>query len=149
MIPSRELFEAMIDAMAADTAYLAAATAMHAHLVVSNFVPSQTTALADLDLATFTGSAPKSAGTGAQSVFLDALTNQMVIQLKEPAGGWTWVCTANPAEPETVYGIAMTDTANAVLLGTLLLAEAVTISASGQGFSVPDIRLRFATNSPS
>lgn len=148
MVPSRALFEAMIDAMAADTAFLAAATAMHVHPVVNNFVPSQTISLGSLTLATFTGGAAKNCGVGAQTVFLDPIANLLLIQLLEPAGGFTWECTVTPASPETVYGYAVTDTADAVLLGTALLDTPVAISVAGQGFSVPYIRLRFLNTSP-
>lgn len=148
MIPSRELWQAIIDAAAADTAYLAAATAMHVHLAAAPFVPGLDLDLGTLTEATFTGSAAKSAGTGAQPVSFDVPTGFEIITVKEPAGGWSWVCTVDPGAPETIYGWYITDTADAVLLGSGLLEGPVTVDAAGQGLSVPRIILSFAESSP-
>lgn len=54
----------------------------------------------------------------------------------------------NPGSPETIYGYYVTDNADAVLLGSALLDTPVTISASGQGLDIANIKLRFRTNSP-
>lgn len=148
MIPAIELANAIVDAAAADTAYLAAATAMKVFPVVSNFVPSRSLDIGDLTLATFTGGGAKLAGTGAQDVFHDPLTAMRTIQIKSPAGGWTWECTAAPAEPETVYGFIVTDNAGAVLIGSGLLPTPVQIADVDDGFSVPYIRLAFNNSSP-
>jgi len=148
MIPSRELWQAIIDAAAADTAYLAAATAMHVHLAAAPFTPGLDLDLGTLTEATFTGSAAKSAGTGAQPVSFDVPTGFEIITVKEPAGGWSWVCTVDPGAPETIHGWYITDTADAVLLGSGLLEGPVTIDAAGQGLSVSRIILSFSETSP-
>ncbi len=139
---------AFVDVIAADTGILAAATAMHCHLVINSFTPSLSLELADVTLATFTGSTPLNAGTGVQPVLLNPLTNQYEIRIKEPAGGWSWICTADPATPETVYGFILTDTADTLLIGSGLVDTPVEISAAGQGLEIGSIKLQFLNSSP-
>ena len=148
MVPSTALFQAMVDLLAADTATLANAVANKVSLVASNFVPSKTLALGSLTLATFTGSTALSAGIGAQQVFLDPVTNLQQIQILEPAGGWNWICTVDPASAETIYGWVYTDNAIANVLASGLLAAPIPISVAGQGLSIPYLRLSFLNNSP-
>jgi hypothetical protein len=51
--------------------------------------------------------------------------------LKEPVGGFKWVCTADPAVPEVVYGYALLDSGGTILYFSDLLPAPVTISAAG------------------
>jgi hypothetical protein len=148
MQPARALWEQISTLLSADTTYLANAAAMKVALVKATFVPGLDTVLANLTLAAFTGSTPLSCGTGTQLVFYDPLTNTRVIEVKAPAGGFHWACTVTPAPAETIYGIALTDNAGAVLIGTMLLPTPITISAAGQGLDVANIRLSFNLNSP-
>lgn len=144
---SRVIFNAIADLLAADTELLAAATAMHVHLVTNDFVPSLDVDIGDLTLADFTGSTPKNCGTGEQQVFNDPVTGDRLVQLLEPAGGFTWECTADPDPAQTVYGYVVTDTANAVVLGCDRLPVPVTISAAGQGITIGNIRIPFTPSS--
>lgn len=148
MTPSRDLWQSMIDAMAADTAFLADALAMHVHLAIAAFVPSLDLDILTLVEATFTGSAAKVAGTGAQPVSFDVPTGAEIIMVKEPAGGWSWTCTVDPVVPETVFGWWITDNADTLLLGSALLDDPVTINAAGQGLTVARVFLSFAQSSP-
>jgi hypothetical protein len=148
MQPTQTLQAAMVAAMAEDTAFLAAATAMHVHLVIEPFAPSLALVLGDVTLATFPGSDPLSAGTGAQPVLTDPLTGLLNIRILEPAGGWSWVADDTVVTPETVYGWILTDTANTGLLGSGLLETPVTIEAEGQGLEIPSIKLQFSNTSP-
>lgn len=146
---SKTLWQSIADLLAADTGALAAATAMHVHLVIAPFNPALSLeTIGDLTLATFTGSTPKNCGTGAQQVFTDAGTGKLTLQLLEPAGGFTWECTVTPGAPETVYGFVVTDTADAVIHGSELLPAPLTISEAGQAVVVPNIRMAFLTSSP-
>lgn len=146
--PTRALWEASQDLLAADTGTLAAVTAMKLHLAAADFNPTLDIALGTLVEATFTGSAAKSAGTGTQPTFYDVGGGYRVIEILEPAGGWHWTCTATPAAPETIYGVFLTDNASAVLYGTEKFDNPITITASGQGIDLPFAKLRFRTNSP-
>lgn len=149
MIPSKALFDQTQALLAADPTTLApAADANIVSLVISSFVPSQALDIGTLTLATFTGSAPKEAGVGAQTVFTDPISNLRVIQVKEPTGGWTWVCTATPGAPETVYGVILTNDDGTVLLGSMLLPTPVTIAVAGQGLTVDKLWFSFLNNSP-
>lgn len=141
MVPTTVIESAMAELLAADTGTLAAVAAMHVHLIVEPFVPSVNTDFTTLTEATFTGGADKSAGTGTQQVFLDPTTGNRVIQLLEPAGGWTWECTADPVAPQTVYGYVVTDNADAVTYGSELLETPVEITEAGQGLTINNIRI--------
>jgi len=148
VVPSLELFKSQQSLLAADTTLLANATANKVSLVVSSFVPSQTLSLGSLTLASFTGSTALAAGTGVQQVFLDPVSNQWQIQIKEPAGGWNWICTADPTPAQTIYGWVLTNGAIDTLLASGVLTTPIQISASGQGISLPYLRFGFLQNSP-
>ncbi len=148
MQPMRALWQLTADLLAADTGTLAAATAMHAHLIAAPFDPSIDLDLGDLTFATFTGSAAKALGTGTQPVFVDASTGLRTIVLKEPAGGLVWECTADPVAPETIYGVAVTDTADAVLHAVLPFVNPVTIDAADQAVLSPPLTLAFSESYP-
>jgi len=149
MQPTRDLFQATADLLAADAGTLApAALANHLHLAINNFVPSLDLALGDLTEATFTGSAALSAGIGTQPTYYDVIDGLYTIRIEEPALGWNWLCTVDPAAPETVYGVYLTDNADAVLLGAMLLPDPVTIDSAGQGMGVGDVTFKFDPTSP-
>lgn len=145
----RVLWEAYQDLLAADTNTLASTDALHVHLVVSSFTPSlDGPDVGDVTLASFTGGALKAVTVGDQQTYYDMSTGTRLLQLLEPAGGWTWICTADPASPQTVYGYIVTDMANAVVYGSGLLPNPVTISEAGQGISIPRIIASFMPISP-
>jgi hypothetical protein len=148
MQPTRNLWQSAADLVAADTALLAAATAVHVHLSKKSFSPSLDNVLADFDEATFIGSTAANVGTGTQPAYYDVATGLYTIDLKSPVGGFKWICTFDPTVPEVIYGIYLTDTANAVLLGSQLLDQPVTIQNAGQGLDVGPIQLRWLFNSP-
>ena len=69
MIPTRALWTAIADLLAADANTLApAALANHVHLAAAPFTPSLDLELGDLTEATFVGSAEKNTTVGAQQV---------------------------------------------------------------------------------
>lgn len=148
MVPSQSLFDSMVALLAADTAGLANATANKVSLVVGSFVPALNLSLGSLTLASFTGSTALAAGTGTQQVFVDPISNLKCIQIKEPAGGWNWICTVTPDPSQTIYGWVLTNGAIDTLLAAGLLASPIPISLSGQGLSIPYLRLFFNNNSP-
>lgn len=143
LTPTSVLNDAVPALLAADAATLApAVNANHVHLIKIPFTP-ETYTFNPADVATYTGSAAKSAGTGAQQSFKDPVTGNEIVQLLEPAGGWTWKCTVAPGAPETIYGVCVTDNADAVTLGSGLLEEGpVTIAAVNDAVVVGDIQLQ-------
>lgn len=148
MQPSRTIWETFQDLLAADTGTLAAVAAMHVHLAAATFIPSLDLSLASLVEATFTGGAAKNAGIGTAQTYYNVTTGRREVQILEPAGGWTWICTVAPAAPETIFGFYLTDNADAVLFGAELLATPITIQAVGQAVILPYLRMSFLTNSP-
>lgn len=141
MIATNALILDMVTLLADDVATLAAVAGMKLHLAKNSFVPGPGLTLASLQEATFTGSAAKVAGTGNQTVFVDPLTSAFNIEVLEPAGGWHWNCTVDPAPAETIFGVYLTDNAGAVLYASQLLPAPVTISAAGQGLDFANARL--------
>lgn len=147
LVPASALRPAAVALLAADAATLApAANANKVHLMKAPFVPDYGTPFNAADEATFTGGAAKSAGLAAQPTYRDPVNGEYVIDLKEPVGGWVWVCTADPAAPETIYGVVVTDNASAVVLGSGLLDEPVEIASSGDGVDIGDVQFRFPSN---
>jgi len=98
--------------------------------------------------ATFTGSTAKNCGIGTAQVYYDTVTGRRVVQILEPAGGWTWICTADPVAPETIYGYYLTDNADGDLYGAALLPTPITIQSAGQAVILPNVGLQFLTSSP-
>lgn len=146
MQPTNVVLEALADLLAEDTATLApAALANHVHLIQEAFTPGVDTDFTTLLAADFTGSTAKNVGVGAQQVFIDAETSERVIQLLEPAGGWHWEATDGVNLPQTIYGVVLTDNANAVTLGSALLPEPIVLSGAGQGFNLNQLQFRFST----
>jgi len=141
MIPTLLIENAMRDLLAADAATLApAALANHVHLIAAPFTPGSATDFTTLTPATFTGSTAKNAGVGTQQSFVDAVNNANIVQLLEPAGGWHWQCTAAPATPETIYGYACTDNADAVTFGSDLFDPPIVITGVGDAVDIPEVR---------
>jgi len=142
LIPTRVVTNTIPELVAADATLLAdPADAPKAHLITSAFTPGLNSDFSAMTEATFTGSAAKSATAGAQQAYVDPVTSKYVVQLQEPAGGWTWECTADPAATETILGVCVTNQAGDVTYGSMLLDDPVPISAAGQAVPVPWIRI--------
>ena len=128
--------------LAADPATMApAALALHVHLIQAPFVPGDTTDFTALVEADFTGSTAKAAGVGACQTFNDPVTQQLAIQLNEPVGGWHWKATDAVNLPQTIYGYAVTDNADAVTLGSALLPSPAVLLAALDAVDIPFIRI--------
>jgi hypothetical protein len=143
MQPTGALLDSMQTSLAQDTSALAAATTMNVHLIVAPFSPSENTSFGSLTEATFTGGAAKAVTAGNQQQYTDPTTHKRVVQLLEPAGGWTWKCTVAPTPGQTVYGICLTDHANAVTWGSALLETPVPIANVNDAVVVGNITFEF------
>lgn len=144
MVPTQTLVTATATAVAVDTASLHPASALKVFLVAQNFTPGLATDKTALTLATFTGSTALAAGTGAVTNGRDPVTGRRKLILPEPAGGWTWKCTADPTPSETITGYVVTDNAGTVTYGSKLLDTPVTVSTSGDLVSVPEVSVLLA-----
>jgi len=144
LTPSAEMMQAVVDLAAADPATLApAALANHVHLIKTDVNPD-TYHYSAGDEASFTGAGAKSAGVGAQTVYTDSVTQDRVILIKDPAGGWVWVCTVAPLpDPETIFAVVLTDNADAVTLGVYQLLPPIVITNIGDAVVVGSLEFRF------
>lgn len=145
MFPTAVLSKRVPDMLAADATTLApVALANHVHLINALFNPAPDTIFDPTKEATFTGGGAKSAGIGAQQSFRDPVNNDRVVELLEPAGGWTWICTVTPGAAETIYGVIITDNADAVTFASFLFAVPVVITNAGDAVVVDNLQLRLA-----
>lgn len=142
MTPTQTTFLDMLSKLAASTATLnkTAGSENLMALVISNFTPSRDLVIGDLTLATFTGSDPLEVTAGAQQVGFDPVRGQWFIELIPPVGGWYWECSAAPADPERVYGLALTDNPGTGLLGSWLLPDSVLIQSVADSVGTGPIR---------
>lgn len=148
MQPSRVIWKAQADLLVADVATLGAAAALNVHLAKAVFVPSLDLLVGSLTPADFDGYAAKAAGAAPYDAYYDALTGLYSIRVKEPAGGWNWLTTGVTNLPQTIYGVYLTNSTNATLYGSLLLAEPVTLDAIDQGVGVGDLLFQWRQDSP-
>lgn len=142
MLPMIALRLQLGNLLAADTTTLAPVAANKIALIAAPVTPDENMVLADLTLATFTGSTPIAGATGAQQVGIDPATQEQVITNLAPAGGWRWECTVAPGSPEVIYGFALVDNAGATLLGIGLLPTPVTIQAVSDFVDLGAVEIR-------
>lgn len=140
MFPSSALAARFPALLAADTSSLGAAVALGVHLAKAAFVPALALTVASITQADFDGYAALAAGAAPQQSFVDPVTGGLIVQLNEPAGGWHWQTTGTTSLPMTIYGAYVTDGPGTTLWGSALLASPVTLTASGQGVDVPNVR---------
>jgi len=132
MLPMVAVRKQVGELLAADATTLApAASANKVALIAAAFTPSENLVIGDLTLASFTGSAPIAGETGAQQSGTDPATQDQVITILAPAGGYRFECTASPATPESIYGYCLTNNAGTVLLAVAMLPTPVVIATSG------------------
>lgn len=149
MVPSNAILDAIQTLLATDTGTLApAALALKVHLAAAAFTPGAGLDLTTLVEATFDGATALAAGVGACEMFYDQTTGLRVVQLNEPARGWHWQVTGATHLDQTVFGLYVTDSTDAVLYGSNLISPPAAMSVIGKGLDVPYIRFTFATGSP-
>lgn len=135
------LFSNTINALlAANVAQLAAAAVKNVTLIKANFTPGAGTDIASLTPADFTGSAAKTAPSGAQQAFVDAGTGRRIVQLIEPVGGWHWVATDAVNLPQTIYGFVVTNDDDSETYGSELLPTPIEILEAGQAVDLDQVR---------
>jgi hypothetical protein len=144
LTPSNVILDRLAELLAADTSTLApAALAVHVHLAINGFTPGPNLIISDFVPATFDGYAPLSADVGPQQDFIDADSGDRVVQLLEPAGGWHWATTGVTDLPQVLYGFYVTDNADAVVYGCERFANPITLTGSGQGVDIDQVRFNF------
>jgi len=104
-------------------------------------------AIDDLTFATFDGSTPIACGTGTQPEALDRNSNNAVISIKPPAGGFRFETTGTTDLPQTVFGFALLNDDSTVLLAAESLLEPITLSAINQLVQLPPVLVTQTANS--
>ena len=147
MTPSAALVAQIATALATTTPLDQASALNRVALVMAPFTPTPQTLYADLVLATFTGSTPKTVALGAQGAAQDPVTNQEVITIVEPVGGWRFVTSDAVNLPQTIYGFALFDsTGPGPLIGSQILEEPVTLTAAGQEINLGTVKFTLVLN---
>lgn len=137
MIMTNELIQQLNTELAEGTTLLATAEVLTIALVINDFAPTKDIVLVDLTLATFTGSTPKVVTTGNQTVLYDSETARRGVLLKEPVGGFNFVCTSAPGAPETVFGWALLFDAGSSVWAVNKLETPVVITSAGDFVGIP------------
>jgi len=130
MIPTRTTLQAINGAMIANTNLFGDDPGHNLILIQNSFVPSPDVQLSDLTEATFPGYVAVEIPVLPQLEILDNESGRFGILLKEPVGGYKYICNA-PTEPsQTIYGWAIVD-GDGGLWFTELLPEPVVITDLG------------------
>jgi hypothetical protein len=143
MLPVLNLRISLGSLLAADVPTLAPVAANKIALIAADFTPSESLVLADLTFAAGTGMAPIAGVAGAQIVGNDPITQEQVITIKAPAGGWHWISSVPFTVPDTLFGYALTNGAGTVLLGVTKLDQPITIGNTGDFFDAGEVDIRF------
>jgi len=140
MLSSKAIRLSLLELLAADTTTLApAADNCKVALIMEDFTPNETMDVGDFVLADFTGSTPLNAGLGTQLVGVDPTTGQQILTIKEPAGGWRWECTADPAEDQPIYGYVLLNKDGDDWFGVTKFPTPITITESGQEINLGSV----------
>jgi hypothetical protein len=149
MIPTTVILDKIPLLLSTDATTLAHATlGVKVALAKAAFTPGPNLLIGALTPANFTGSTPKTAATGAQQNFADPSTQQRVVQLQEPAGGWHWQASDILQLPQTIYGYYCTDNAGLIVYGSALLPQPVTINQIGDAVDIGQVRFSFSPTTP-
>jgi len=137
MIITRSTLTQIQTAMLSNAAIFGTAANVSRIMLVKNtFVPNVNLTAADLTPADFVGSTPIEVPFGAQVSVIDNNSGRKGILMKEPVGGYNFVCTTAPTPAQTIYGWALTNIAGTVLYAADLLPVPVPIEAVGNFVSL-------------
>jgi len=144
MLPVKTVRTALGTLLAANAATLAPVSDPNEiNLISAPFTPTEDLVIGDLTLASGDGLDAIPGATGAQLVGIDPITQEQVITIKEPAGGWRFQLTGPKSPAVTIYGFALTTEAAAALLGTQTLPEPITVENIGDYVDLGNVTLRF------
>jgi hypothetical protein len=130
--------------LAADTTTLApAVNANKMALIAAPFALTENLTLASLTLASGGGLDPITGNAGAQEVAVDPVTNEQVVQISPPVGGFRWVSSGGGPYPKNIYGYCLVDNGVATLLGATLFSAPIVLTGDGQFIEVDPSEMRF------
>lgn len=119
--------------LASDSSTLAPATLPNKMgLAKNNFSLTENLVIGDIVAADFDGSTLIPGAAGAQQTGLDPATNDQVLTIKDPAGGYRWITTGSTQLPQTIYGYYLVDTTGANLLMAGRFNTPITLTDVGQ-----------------
>lgn len=118
-------------------------------LIAGEFTPARDMDLAALLLmeADFDGyTAGIGAVSGTQNTAVDPLTQDSLLQLKEPAGGFRWVTADTPGIDQTIFGWIATDSEGTRWFAADLFNPPIVLNGPLQVVEVEGVTLRFLLN---
>jgi hypothetical protein len=143
MLPVRSLRLTIGTLLAADATGLAPATNPNeVALIIAPFAETENLVIGDLVLASANGLAAIVGVAGAQQTGNDPVTQEQLVTIKEPAGGWRFILTSTPGSPVTIYGRALTTTAGGALLGVEILDTPVSLTNTGDEWNGGPVNCR-------
>jgi len=144
MQPTYEVFNRLSLLLSQDTSTLApAANPPKLRLSKQAFTPNQENVIADFLEADFGGYAAIAAIVGNQHANIDPLTGERLVEMKIPAGGWRFACTALTNTPQDIFGAYLTNDAGTVVYGAALFEAPITIDTIAQDITVDGVTFRF------
>lgn len=150
MKPTRAVRQKAMQLLAANADTLAPATDANTMCLIKNpFTESENIAVGDLTLADFDGSTPLAVVTGAQPEGLDPVSSASIVTLKPPAGGWRWEVTGVTNLPQTIYGIALMNDDQTVVLATKRFPDSIALANAEQVINLGPQLITLAANSMS
>ena len=147
MDPTNTILADLPALLAADTTTLAPATlACKLMLSQQTFTPNPALVVGDLLEATFDGYAALTGAVGTQLSGQDPTSGNYFTEMKIPVGGWRFATTGVTHLPQTIFGFALVDNAKAVIYGSALFPQPITLNAIGQVIEVDSLRFVFNPN---
>jgi hypothetical protein len=145
LLPMIAVRERLGTLLAADATTLAPASlANQMQLIIAPFVPNENLTASSLTFGTTNGLGPIACATGAQESALDPVTGAQIITIVPGAGsGFRWVSSGTFTSPITVYGIALTDSTGATLLGVAQFATPYIMQAAGYQIDADPAQITF------
>jgi hypothetical protein len=143
MLPMSALRFSLGDGLAANVTYLAPVVANEIALIGADFTPSEDLVTSDLTLVSGNGLSPIPGVSGAQLGGISPITQEQVITIKAPAGGWRWLTTTPFVGPVNVFGFALTKTAGGLLLAVQKFDAPIAFTAAGQFLDLGDVEITF------
>jgi len=113
-------------------------------LIKEDFVPSETLVPSSLTEADFDGYAAVTIEAVDQDVGIDPVTQEQIVTIREPAGGWRFQASGAGSLPQTIYGYVIVRGATLAagsLAGCKRLDVPVTFNAALEEMNLGTVKL--------
>lgn len=151
MTPVNKLLDMFAAALGADTLTFSPplSTLLYLSLIKVPYTPSPALVLSDTtDRADFTGSTALIIPAAVRVPATDPITGEVVLSLPPPAGGPKWTTSDAVNLPQTIYGMAMSQSSTSFAVAklmavTLPFETPITLTAAAQMVEgpLPEIRI--------